>query len=86
MSNSELRTFSDYNLDTKNYRQGNTVKITKGSFKGCQGRILGCNNEWSNGIASPRVYFVGIDSCQRTTDPTYTPIDLFLPDEFELVD
>ncbi len=86
MSNPELRTFSDYNLDAKNYRQGNTVKITKGSFKGCQGKILGCTSDRSDGIAAPRIYFVGIDGCQRTTDSTRTPIDLFLPDEFELVD
>lgn len=81
MSNSELRIFSEYNLDVQNYRQGNIVKITKGSHKGCQGRILGCNGDLLDGIAAPRIYFVGID-----TDPTYTLIDLFLPDEFQLID
>ena len=48
MSNSELRIFSEYNLDVQNYRQGNIVKITKGSHKGCQGRILGCTGAIKN--------------------------------------
>lgn len=75
MSQSETRKTLDYNSNVQSYTQGTPVKITKGSLRGCQGKISGFT---SNGL-----YFVVRDKCDRDAEGVYNPIDLLLPNEFE---
>ena len=75
MGNSELRKTSGYDYKVQNYDRGTQVKITKGSLRGCQGRISGFTD---NGL-----YFVVRDKCELADEGIYSPIDLLLPDEFE---
>ena len=66
------------NHNVKGYIQNTPVKITKGSLKDCQGTISGCTIDG--------IYFVRIDRCKIETDRIRSPINLFLPGEFESLD
>lgn len=78
MSNSKLRKLSGYNHDVKNYTKGTPVKITKGSLKGCKGKI--------SGFTSSGFYFIARDWCDKDADGIYSPINFVSPDEFERSD
>ena len=78
MSDSKFNVSSGYDRNFPNYPQGASVKIVKGSLRGCKGKISGC--------ASNGVYFISRDRCNIEADQIYTPIGLFLPEEFELSD
>lgn len=80
MSNLEGKVISDCNYDVKAYNKDTPVKITKGSLKGCQGRISGCTNDGA--------YFIWRDRNSRETDCIHCPIGPigpFLHNEFELL-
>lgn len=78
MSNYELGKSPSCDRNLPNYAQGSSVKIVKGSLKGCRGKITGCTNQG--------VYFIQKDRCDTASDEIYSPIDLFLPEEFELAE
>jgi hypothetical protein len=67
---------SNYNV--KGCTKDTLVKITKGFQKDCRGKISGCTIDG--------VYFIRIEWCQREPEGICCPINLFLPDEFEVLD
>ncbi len=77
MSDLKTKTIS-CNYKIKGYVIDTPVKITRGSQKDCQGKISGCTTDG--------IYFIRIDKCQREVNRIRSPIELFLPDEFELID
>ena len=50
----------------------------KHKLKGCRGKIAGCTNYG--------VYFIRRDKCDIESDEMHSPINLFLPEEFELAE
>lgn len=76
MSNFEFEKFPSCNRNLPSYAQETSVKIVKGSLKGCRGKIAGCTNYG--------VYFIRRDKCDVESDEIHNPINLFLPEEFEL--
>ena len=78
MNDFRARTFSNYDCNLSDYAHGASIEITKGSLKGCKGKISGATCEG--------LYFIARDRCDRDNEGIYSPIELFASDEFELSD
>lgn len=77
MSNLNRRTMLKCSHNVEGYTKDSPVKITRGSWKGCKGKISGSTIDG--------VYFIWREESNRDTEDTPCPVGPFLHNELELL-